>query len=133
MDQEKRLKNLYYRIYKNYSLTMDDLLFLADHDRECYVKAYRHIVLDAPADRIFHKNIEIKEAPVTFDEDYRKRVAMVISKMRENRVSSDIITGVRPAAVVALIQEPQEDPSPQSRRYQYYSMTEPACLVNAQA
>lgn len=133
MKKEKRLKNLYIRIHKRYPLTLNDLLFLADYDMECFVKTYRNLILDAPVRRIFHKNIEITQAPITVDEDYRKRIASLISEMHSNKVNSDVVVGIKPEAVMALIEEYAEAASPQSRKYQYYSLVEPASLLNIQA
>lgn len=44
MEKKIRLADIYVRIYNKRPLTLEDLMFLAKYDRECFEKTYRNVI-----------------------------------------------------------------------------------------
>lgn len=132
MEQAKRLKNIYLRIHNGYSLTMNDLIFLWEADRECFVKTYGHIVLNEQVKRVIDEPVELSEAPISVQPDEgRKRINLLISRLNVGQINSEVQRPARTAKVIELIGESEERLTPQARQYQYYSIAEPERLLNA--
>lgn len=130
MRDEQRLKNLYLRIHNGYALTLNDIAFLAEHDKECCQKTCDRIVNGEPEEKIFDAKIELEEAPVSVQDDDRKSIDVLIAGMRSARVNSDTFMDVRASKVMNLIEEQETQDSLQSRRYRYFSSIEPEGKLN---
>lgn len=133
MEQEKRLKNLYWRIHSGYSLTMNDLLFLAEFDPVCFIKTYSHVVLNEPVERIWDKPIEEIAMPFASSAELNQQnIDLLISQIKAGTITSDVMRAIGVPTVLSLIEEHEEVLNPQTRQYQYYNVLEPQQLLNAQ-
>ena len=132
MDKEvdTRLKELYHRIHRGYTLTMRDLLFLSEHDPECYVRIYRHIVLEKKADETKQLPAPVKQEELCFSTPYIHRVDTFARMLQNLQIEEDLVVGIKGTDVLDLIQE-EAHPSVVENRYQYFNSYEPESVLNA--
>lgn len=67
MGKNVRLANIYIKIHNKKPLTMDDLVFLAKYDRECFEKTCRNVLYKLPESKPFIQEPSKKEVTDTAD------------------------------------------------------------------
>ncbi len=77
MEKNVRLADIYVRIYNKRPLTLEDLIFLAKYDRECFEKTYQNV--------IYNLNDAKEKSGVKRHLDIAKQQKTVFQKEKEER------------------------------------------------
>lgn len=132
MNTERRLKELYERIERGHSITLNDLVFLSEHDVECYTKTYQALVLDGPEEIVTPKETP---APATnmITMTAQQHVDEIIDILRKVGIREDVMKRMNAQDVLELLEEKAVEAAPENDRYEYFNSYEPKTLLNAKA
>ncbi len=132
MNTERRLKELYERIERGHSITLNDLVFLSEHDVDCYTKTYQALVLDGPEELVVQKE-PAAPAPNMITMTVQQHVDEIIDILRKVGIREDVVQRVSTQEVMELLEEKVTATVPENDRYEYFNSYEPTTLLNAKA
>lgn len=84
MGKNTRLFNIYLKIHNKKTLTMDDLAYLAEYDRECFVKTCRNVVYNIPEAKPIMESeapeaVKTEQEPEIFE---RKNIEKILANLK---------------------------------------------------
>lgn len=125
----RKLKELYTRIHLGLSITLNDLSFLSEYDKECFTKVFKHTYNpepDTPQTTSLAVIQEEFQRPAT---TIVNSIDGVISTLKSLCIEEDIVTGISNSEVLDLITEKIHESAPETS-YQYFNSYENAPLLN---
>lgn len=132
MSTERRLKELYERIERGRCITLNDLVFLSEHDADCYTKTYQALVLDGPEEMVAPKEVPNSSANM-ITMTVQQHVDEIIDILRKVGIREDVMKRMNAQDVLELLEEKAVEVAPENDRYEYFNSYEPKTLLNAKA